>query len=536
MVTHPDHPPGRGEAATVLTRGRLLGRNAIWNLLSQVAPLAVAVMTIPVLIRGLGTDRFGVLTLVWMVLGYFSLFDLGLGRALTKLVAERLGLGLEGDIPDLVWTALGLMTALGLAGAALVILIVPWLVRGVLQIPGPLQRESLVAFYLLAASLPFLIITAGLRGVMEAYQRVGLINLVNVCVRLFMLVGPLLVLPFARGLGPVVAILVVMRLASWAIHLRLCLGAVPGLRRGVAVRSDLVRPLLSFCGWLTLTNIVVPIMVQMDRFFIGALVSTAAVAYYTTPFELVIKGWCIPGAVLGAVFPAFATSFACDRGRTALIFGKSLTSIFILMFPITLALVALAPEGLALWLGPDFARQGTAVLRWLAIGVFVGALQHVPSSLMQGVGRPDLVAKLHLLELPLYLLAAWHLIVRRGIEGAALAWTGRMALSLFLFFVVAQRVLPGISAPTRRLAWPLGLSMLIFAVAALPLCVAVRFLFLLIVLVTFSIMTWCLALGPEEKALLMDRLAMIYRLAAPGKSKVGTMGRAVMEDSSPLAG
>ncbi|HWT81677.1 MAG TPA: oligosaccharide flippase family protein, partial [Candidatus Methylomirabilis sp.] len=147
----------------MLTHGRLLGRNAIWNLLSQVAPLAVAVMTIPVLIRGLGTDRFGVLTLAWMVLGYFSLFDLGLGRALTKLVAERLGLGLEGDIPDLVWTALGLMMALGLAGAALIILIAPWLVRGVLQIPGPLQHESLVVFYLLAAALPFLIITEGLR-------------------------------------------------------------------------------------------------------------------------------------------------------------------------------------------------------------------------------------------------------------------------------------------------------------------------------------------------------------------------------------
>ena len=188
---------------------------------------------------------------------------------MTKLVAQRLGLGLEGDIPDLVWTALGLMMALGLAGAALVILIAPWLVRGVLQIPGPLQGESLVSFYLLAAALPFVISTAGLRGVMEAYQRVGLINLVSACVRLFTLVGPLLVLPFAGGLGPVVAVLVVVRLASWAIHLRLCFGAVPGLRRGVAVRSDLIRPLLSFGGWLTLANIVNPIMVQMDRFFIG---------------------------------------------------------------------------------------------------------------------------------------------------------------------------------------------------------------------------------------------------------------------------
>src|SRR5208337_2642761 len=149
---------------------------------------------------------------------------------------------------------------------------------------------------------------------------------------------------------------------------------------------------------------------------------------------------------------------------------------------------------------------------------------------------PDLVAKLHLVEVPVYLLAVWHLIVRHGIEGAALAWTGRVALDLFVFFAVAQRVLPGTSAPTRRLAWPLGLSMLSFAVAALPLCIAVRSLFLLIVLVTFSIMTWRLALGPDERALLVDRLAMVYRPAALGKSKVGTMGLAVVEDSAPLAG
>ena len=64
--------------------------------------MAVAVVTIPALIGRLGTDRFGVLTLAWILLGYFSLFDLGLGRALTKMVAEQLGLGQERDIPGLV--------------------------------------------------------------------------------------------------------------------------------------------------------------------------------------------------------------------------------------------------------------------------------------------------------------------------------------------------------------------------------------------------------------------------------------------------
>ena len=70
----------------VLTRGSLLARNTLWNLLGQVAPMSVALFAIPMLIRRVGTDRFGILTIAWMVVGYFSLFDLGLGRAMTNLV------------------------------------------------------------------------------------------------------------------------------------------------------------------------------------------------------------------------------------------------------------------------------------------------------------------------------------------------------------------------------------------------------------------------------------------------------------------
>src|SRR4051812_20078598 len=154
-MTPTDDPNNVESAPESLTSGRVLARNAVWNLLSQVAPMAAAIFTIPVLIAGLGTDRFGVLTLAWMVLGYFSLFDLGLGRALTKMVAEKLGLGLGRELPCLVGTALGLMMGLGLAGTAFIALISPGLVRSVLKIPPAIQRESLSAFYLMAVSLPF---------------------------------------------------------------------------------------------------------------------------------------------------------------------------------------------------------------------------------------------------------------------------------------------------------------------------------------------------------------------------------------------
>ncbi|MEW8521553.1 MAG: oligosaccharide flippase family protein [Candidatus Thiodiazotropha endolucinida] len=111
-----------------LTRGGRLAKNVVWNLLSIVVPFLVAIITIPILIDGIGKDRFGLLAISWMFVGYFSLFDFGLGRALTVLVAKCLGEHQHHKIPGLVWTAMILMTILGVIGFVVIFWLTPWLV------------------------------------------------------------------------------------------------------------------------------------------------------------------------------------------------------------------------------------------------------------------------------------------------------------------------------------------------------------------------------------------------------------------------
>ncbi len=178
--------------ASRLISGRTLVRNTIWNLIGQVAPLLVALFAIPLLIKGLGTARFGVLTLAWAIVGYFCLFDLGLGRALTKMVADKLGAEQAEDIPRLIWTALALMGMLGIIGAMVAASISPWLVHDILKIPQALQDETLSAFYLLALSIPVVISATGLRGVLEAHQRFDLANIVRIPLGMFTFLGPLI--------------------------------------------------------------------------------------------------------------------------------------------------------------------------------------------------------------------------------------------------------------------------------------------------------------------------------------------------------
>ena len=96
--------------------GKTLARNTLLNFAGQIFPLIIGVVTIPFIIKGLGTERFGILSLIWVVIGYFSLFDMGLGRATTKFVSELLGKKEIGRLPTVVWTSLLFNTLLGIIG------------------------------------------------------------------------------------------------------------------------------------------------------------------------------------------------------------------------------------------------------------------------------------------------------------------------------------------------------------------------------------------------------------------------------------
>lgn len=491
-----------------LTSGHLLARNTIWNVVGQVIPMAVGLVAIPSLLHGLGVDRFGLLSLAWIVIGYFSLFDLGMGRALTKLVADKLGANEAPDIPVLAWTSLLLLLLLGLSGAIVALVVCPWLVHSALKIPPALQPEALRSFVLLALSIPIVTVTSGLRGILEAQQRFRVINLIRIPMSIFSFAGPLMVLPFSQKLVPVVALLMGGRVIGGVLHLLACIHSMPALRNNFGWDRKVIRPLVKLGGWMTVCNIVGPIMVYTDRFIIGALLSVGAVAYYTVPFDLLSRLTVIPVAVSGVLFPAFALSLAQDSPRTKLLLHRGLKYVLFIIFPAMLTIVMLAPEGLRLWLGPAFADHSSSVLRWLAVGIFINSLAQVPSALVPGAGRPDLTGKLHMIELPFYLLGIRFLVDAYGIEGAAMAWTARVTVDAIVLFWMTQKVLPNGRLITVRSVLTLCTVLLLVAAAMLPHGILLKALCLVVALPGFGLLAWLLALSVEERAVIVGFLSL----------------------------
>lgn len=482
--------------------GRLLARNAGLNLLGLAIPMLAALATIPVLIAGLGLDRFGFITIAWVIIGYFGLFDMGLGRALTKQLAERLGTDSDEEIAKLIWTALLLMTGLGLLGALVLAGLSSWLVHSGLKITPDVQEEARISFYLLAFTLPWVFLTVGLRGVLEAKQSFGLVNALRVPMGLFNYLGPIAVLPFSHSLVPVIAVLVAGRLIACFAHLIVCLRVLPLLRNHLVVGFAQVRPLLKLGGWMTVSNIVSPLMTYVDRFFIGAAISMAVVVYYVTPYEIITKFWLVPSALVGVLFPAFASSYVHDQARTRQLFDRGVRAVFLIMFPATLIVVTLASEGLTLWVGHDIAANGTRVLQWLAVGVFINSLGQVPFAMLHGIGRPDLTGKLHLVELPIYMVAMWWLARIWGIQGVAIAWVLRVAFDALFLFLATKRFLPAAAPDLKRMAQQVAVSMVVLAFAAAGMGLFVKLALLGACLTAFAVFGWYRILEPGERALM----------------------------------
>ncbi|HVO35814.1 MAG TPA: flippase [Gemmatimonadales bacterium] len=499
-------PPAAG------TEVRRAVSNAGLNLLAGALPFPLALFTVPAVIAGFGVERYGVLATAGVVLAYFALLDVGLGRASTRFMARSIAAG--SGVGETFWTVAALAVVVGLAGAAVMLGVASPLVRHLLRVPPSLVDESVVAFRVLAAAVPFAIVLPTLLGALEAQQRFDVVAAIQVPSSALGLLAPLLVLPFTTRLPAAVAAIVAVQAAT-------CVAAAIACRRVLPTESARVHAaaaweLLGFGRWVAISNVVGPLMVNADRLAIGALLSIRAVTFYAVPYDMVTRLQLVPSSLLRALFPLFSADRSPDiRDARRLAVGGA-GAIALVMGPLAVFLVALSPELLRLWLGPEFARISAPSLELLAVGVMVNGLALVPYSLLQALGRPDVCAKFHLGELVLYVPMLLLFLHWWGITGAAAAWTVRVTLDAFLLVLASQRLVGAGEHAVRLGALARYGALLVVALAlaalAAPRGAAVSATAAVVLAAAALAAGWLLALDDAERA--------------EAKSMLGHLGRA----------
>ncbi len=431
---------------------------SIWNLLGTGVPFGFAIVCMPLLLHRLGPDRYGLLLLAWGVVGYFSLFDFGLGRAITQLVARAYSVSAAEAVPVIATGVLAL-GVFGTVGGLILYGAAPYLEQAG-RIPPVLREEAIQSVKVLGIGLPFVIVSAGLRGALEGVFDFAWINVIRILLGIGTYLVPVLVIRWAVRLDWICAALVLLRVLGCIAYYVRCriFFRLAGSRK--LIDASVAKRLVGYGGWITVSNLMSPFMAYLDRFLVAGAISVALAGYYATSQEIVTKLQIIPAAVVAVLFPAISRSHELSPERAGDIFFRGTQYVTFAVLPLAAALILFAREGLGLWFGDGFATQSYRVAQILTVGSFINCLAFNPFFFLQGIGRPDITAKIHVIELPVYLLLLWLLTTRWGVTGVALAWSLRMVLDLTILTYATSRqsavMREIIGRAVPRFLWPIA--------------------------------------------------------------------------------
>ncbi len=497
--------------------GKLL-RFTGWNLFGLCVPMAVAFFTLPPLRGRMGPDIYGAFMFLLTVINYLSILDMGLGRAVTQFMATRLANRKLEELPAVFWTALALMLGFALLGMALFFPIVPFLVGTWSKIPPSLQQDAAATLFAAGLGTPFLVITPSLVGVLEAHQKFKLINLIRLPLQICVFICPLVVAMFSHTLlAPVVALLV-SKVLECFIYFGACLWEVPVLRGGVVFQRKLIGPLFAMGGWMSVSGIAMLVLNQINSVLMFRLLDVAMVGFYATIAEMIIRLLIFPRAWVSVLFPSFSAQHALASGGLSALYAKGVKSLLVISFPVVLALFAFSWEGLMIWQDAEFATMSAGVMRWLTAGIFVYSVSFVPLSLLQGVGRPDICAKVHLVLIPVSIALAWELVRLFGLEGAGMAWFLRCVLETVAMTLLAQRFAPGSGQAILRSAVTVLVALLLMGSMTLVPSFLSRLLLYPVLVAFFLAMNWFWLMAADERQALQ---ALGARALGAGRGRAG---------------
>ena len=417
-------------------------KHTVYNLLGAILPIGLSLVTIPIYIGLIGDGRYGVLAVAWLLLGYFGLFDLGLGRAMAQRIAALRDSPPQ-DRSTSLWTALAINISLGVAGGLIIWPVAAYFFEHIFSLESALRPELEAAYPWLILAVPLATLSGVLTGALEGRLKFLELNVISVSTSVLVQLLPLTV---AWMHGPDLAWLlpsvILTRLVTLALLFARChIHVLQGFRPNISKTQ--AKALIQFGGWVTVTSLVGPVMVILDRFVIGAALGAKAVTYYTVPFQLAERFTIIPGSLASALFPRLTAAGVCEAKQLA---STAIQLLAAVMTPMILVGLLLVEPFLQWWINPEFATRAGLTAQILMLGFWINAFAHIPYAQLQASGKPDVVAKCHLGELIPYLLLLYLALVYWGLPGAAVVFGLRTLADCLLLWWFTGTLRTSVSA------------------------------------------------------------------------------------------
>jgi O-antigen/teichoic acid export membrane protein len=493
-----------------------LVKNSLLNLTGLVLPALVALVAIPVCIHVYGNEQFGLLSLAWTFFVAFGYLDVGTGISTAKYAAEMLRKSQRWRIPTIVWTSVGINLALGISLAVFLSFAAPTLTDHFIR-PSSLLRGTTISLVVYSGiSLPFITSSGALRGALEASNRFDLSNGIRVPSLSLLFLIPALGGLAGLPLDTVVLFLSLSRILTAITFLYFVAKLFPEVIHSFSFELSQAKALFRFGSWVSITNILNPVIMQSEKLLIPAILSVGMLTYYSPPQEMVARIAIIPVSLSVAMLPKFSYLGKQDtlelREQVVI---RPIQYVLILMAPLMGVFIFFSKEIMSAWVGTALATISKDVLVVLAGAYFFSGLSAIPLSAVQGLGHPDLKAKWDLVLAPSFVLLAVLSIRSFGIMGAAISRFVVLSADSVYLFLILKKVL---SLPAEEF-FPMRVRIMSFSgvgflgIGAIlsfeGVSLALRLSAYLCSLLIFAILVWKKGMKEEERKTLRRTVSML---------------------------
>lgn len=418
------------------------------SLASRIWGAGLAILAVPIYVRILGIESYGLIGLFASLQVLVTFLDFGLG---TTMVREfgRLGAAPDGrtEMRDIARTCEAVYLIVGVLIGAGVALFAPWLLDHWLTLDQLSRDEAGKAAawgaFALAAQWPSALYGSGLEG-MKRQTILG-------------------VLSAASGTGRVLLSLAAIWFIAPKLDLFFAANAVAGLTHTLAARTLFWRSLggadrpprilpgfltrsRGFAGAMTgifLTSIV---LTQLDKIILSKVLALPDFGIYALTSALAGGLYVLIGPVFGVFYPrlcALVTSGNEAATRSAYHLASQLLAL--LLIP-ALAVVALySSDILFVWTGnADISQRAHWPLVFLFAGNAINGLMNAPYALQLASGWPGLALASNLVAVTLMAPVTYLLAIAYGPAGGAAAWfLLNTCVILIAPRIMHRRLLPG---------------------------------------------------------------------------------------------
>jgi O-antigen/teichoic acid export membrane protein len=391
------------------------------NLLGQAVLLGINLWLTPRLIRGFGTDGYGVFTLIWTSLSCLYLLTLGTNMATQKFAAHYQGRGEPASLSRTLRGSLLFNAAVGLAGFCLLWLVHGWVSGRMLQTHPAMRADARHVLACAALAAPAYFLTLFSVDVCFGLQRFRAANVLLTLHWTGPAVAAAALLRAGLGLHEVGTAFAVFQ---WALAAAALLSVrTPLLAAASGGDGGELREYFRFALKNFASQAVWVFTFQVDRLLIARLLPLTDLGYYSNASSIAQKLNGLCGSIGQAAFPLYAELHGTEQGeRLRRFYLRSSQLYLFLILPLSVLTWVLAPQFFTLWIDSEFSVRATWPVRLLVLGNLGYLACSLANTLASGKGLPQAGAFLQAGRTAA-LLALWLLLIPRwGMAGAALAF------------------------------------------------------------------------------------------------------------------